>query len=152
MRAMSACWRINLKANFLLRRFWTPVRFALLTRDVFCSILKYVGISHRSIHGSYFNFEMMGNAMAEKVLQEYDAKLDNKRRCVIHGNLPFERYHIKIFDSGKIEMNPRVLASPDELSEKTLRMIYGSIKNLKENKAGSTVDFKKYGKYLKDPD
>ncbi len=95
---------------------------------------------------------MMENLMAGKVLQEYDAKLDNKRRCVIHGNLPFDRYHIKIFDSGKIEMNPRVLASPEELSEKTLRMIYGSIKNLKENKAGSAVDFKKYGKYLKDAD
>ena len=90
--------------------------------------------------------------MAEKVLQEYDAKLDSKRRCVIHGITSFDRYHVKIFDSGKVEMNPRVLASPEELSTKTLRMIYGSIRGLKENKAGSAVDFKRYKKYLKDAD
>ena len=90
--------------------------------------------------------------MAENVVQEYDAKLDNKRRCVIHGIPAFNRYHVKIFENGKIEMNPRVLASPEELSAKALRMIYGSISGLKENKAGSAVDFKRYTKYLKDAD
>jgi hypothetical protein len=49
-------------------------------------------------------------------------------------------------------MTPRVLASPEELSEKTLRMIYSSIRNFKVGKTGSTVDFKKYKKYLKDDD
>jgi hypothetical protein len=88
--------------------------------------------------------------MAEKLLQEYDAKLDNKRRCVIHGIMPFDRYHVKVFKNGKVEMTPRVLASPEELSAKTLRMIYGSIKNLKKDKAGSAVDFKLFKKYLKD--
>jgi hypothetical protein len=80
---------------------------------------------------------------------EYDAKLDTKQRCVIHGIPSFDRYHVKVFDDGNIEMSPHVLASPEELSDKTLRMIYGSIKNLKKGKAGSTtVDFAKYGQYL----
>jgi hypothetical protein len=90
--------------------------------------------------------------MIKNILQEYDAKLDNKRRCVIHGIPSFDRYHVKIFNSGKVEMTPRVLARPEDLSEKTLRMIYGSIKNLKEGKVGSIVDFKKYKKYVKDED
>jgi hypothetical protein len=90
--------------------------------------------------------------MAEKLMQEYDAKLDNKRRCVIHGIMPFDRYHVKVFENGKVEMTPRVLASPEELSAKTLRMIYSSIKSLKKEKAGSAVDFKLYKKYLKDED
>ncbi len=88
--------------------------------------------------------------MAENVFQEYDTKLDNKRRCVIHGIPAFDRYHVKVFESGRIELTPRVLASPEELSEKTLRMIYSSIKNLKEGKTGSTVDFDKYQEHLKD--
>jgi hypothetical protein len=86
--------------------------------------------------------------MAEDIIQEYDAKLDNKHRCVIHGVPVFDRYHVKVFESGKIEMTPRVLAGLEELSEKTLRMVYGSIRNLKKGKAGSLVDFKKYQKYL----
>jgi hypothetical protein len=86
--------------------------------------------------------------MSKQLFMEYDAKLDTKQRCVIHGIPSFDRYHVKVFDDGKIEMSPRVLASPEELSEKTLRMIYGSIKNLKKGKAGSAVDFAKYDKYL----
>jgi hypothetical protein len=88
--------------------------------------------------------------MTEKLLQEYDTKLDNKSRCVIHGIRSFDRYHVKVFNSGKIEMFPRVLAGPEELSAKTLRMIYSSVKSLKDGKAGSVVDFKRYKKYLKD--
>lgn len=90
--------------------------------------------------------------MAGNVLQEYDAKLDDKRRCVIHGIRSFDRYHVKVFNNGRIEMTPRVLAGPEELSVKTLRMIYGSIKGLKEGKSGGAVDFKRYKKYLKDED
>jgi hypothetical protein len=90
--------------------------------------------------------------MVKNVLQEYDTKLDNKRRCVIHGIGSFERYHVKVFNNGTIEMTPRVLASPEELSVKALRMVYGSVRNLKEGKSGAAVDFKKYKKYLKDGD
>jgi hypothetical protein len=90
--------------------------------------------------------------MPGNVLQEYEAKIDNKHRCVIHGTGAFDRYHVKVFENGTIEMTPRVLASPDQLSKKTLRMVYGSIKNLKEGKSGSVVDFKKYRKYLKEED
>ncbi len=88
--------------------------------------------------------------MAEEIIQEYDAKLDSKRRCVIHGIPAFDRYHVKVFGNGRIEMTPRVLASPEELSENTLKMIYSSIRNLQKGDAGSAVDFDKYQEHLKD--
>jgi hypothetical protein len=88
--------------------------------------------------------------MVEKIIEEYDAKLDNKQRCVVHGIPAFDRYHVRVFNSGKIELMPRVLASTDELSANTLRMLYGSIKSFKKGKAGSAVDFEKYGHYLKE--
>jgi hypothetical protein len=86
--------------------------------------------------------------MATQVLKEYDAKLDTKRRCVIHGLRSFNRYHVRVYADGTVQMQPRVLASPQELSANTLRMLYGSIKNLKKGKAGAAVDFAKYAKYL----
>ena len=88
--------------------------------------------------------------MAEKVLEEYEAKLDTKRRCVIHGIPAFDRFHVKVFASGRIEMTPRVLAKPEELSKNTLRMLYSSVNNLKKGKTGKAVEFDKYSDYLKD--
>lgn len=90
--------------------------------------------------------------MVEKIVEEYDAKLDSKHRCVIHGMSAFNRYHVRVFNSGKIEMTPRVLASPEELSENTRRMLYRSVRSLKKGKAGTAVDFGKYRKYLKEKD
>jgi hypothetical protein len=91
-----------------------------------------------------------GAIMAENILQEYDAKLDNKHRCVIHGIPAFDRYHIKVFESGKIELTPQVLVNPEELSENSLRMIYSSIRNMKKGVSGSVVDFEKHKEYLKE--
>lgn len=88
--------------------------------------------------------------MKGHILQEYDTKLDNKRRCVIHGIPAFDRYHVIVYEDGKIEMTPRVLARPEELSENTLRMIYSSVKNLKEGKVGSEINLKKYKHLLKE--
>jgi len=88
--------------------------------------------------------------MPKNIIQEYDTKLDNKRRCVIRGADSFDRYHVKVFSNGKIEMTPRVLVNPEELSENTLRMIYSSVKNLKKGKVGTAVDFDKLRPYLDD--
>ena len=85
-----------------------------------------------------------------QILEEYEAKLDAKRRCVIHGIPAFDHFHVKAFASGRIEMTPGVLAKPEELSENTLRTIYSSVNNLKKGNAGKAVDFDKYSDYLKD--
>ena len=73
-------------------------------------------------------------------------KEKKKAMMVARETLKKNRCHVKVFDSGRIVMTPRVLARPEELSKNTLRMIYSSIRNLKKGKAGSTVEFKKYKK------
>jgi len=88
--------------------------------------------------------------MKKNVLEEYDAKLDNKRRCVIRGIAAFDRYHVKVFKSGKIEMTPRVLVSPEELSENSLKMIYDSVRNFKKGVVGPAIDFDEFKEFLED--
>lgn len=90
--------------------------------------------------------------MVEQIVEEYDAKLDSKQRCIVHGIPAFERYHVRVYTSGKIEMTPRVLASTEELSENSRRMLYSSIRNFKKGKTGSAVNFAKYRKYLEEKD
>lgn len=82
--------------------------------------------------------------MKEEKIEEYEAKLDNKRRCVIRGVPPYDRYHIEVYKSGRVVMTPRVLASPEQLSSKTLKMISKSAENMKKGKVGQKVDFDKY--------
>ncbi len=90
--------------------------------------------------------------MTEKVVREYDAKLDSKHRCAIHGMPAFNRYHIKVFKNGRIEMTPRILASPDELSENSMKLNNDSIKNQKKSEINTTLNIVKYQEYRKDED
>lgn len=79
--------------------------------------------------------------MPETIFKEYDAKLDKKQRCPIQGVPFFNHFHIKVFSTGRIEMTPRFLADTEELSDRTFKMIYKPLKNLKRIKAGPTVVF-----------
>ncbi len=76
-----------------------------------------------------------------QIVEEYDTKLDSKHRCIIRGIPSIERYHVSIYDDGTVELKPRVLVSPEELSENSRRMIYSSIKNMKNGSVGGAVNF-----------
>jgi hypothetical protein len=52
-------------------------------------------------------------------IKEYDAKIDLKRRVTIRG-ARYDHYHVTEFDDGRIELAPRVLVEPFELSARTL--------------------------------
>ena len=71
------------------------------------------------------------------VLQEYDASLDSKKRCVIKGLARISRYHVTIMRTGQVILEPRVLAAPEDLSADARSMLLGSIDNLKTGKAGA---------------
>jgi hypothetical protein len=86
--------------------------------------------------------------MAAEILKEYDVTLDPRKRFTLRGKTPFDRYHVRLFADGRFVAEPRVLASPKDLSKNALKMLYGSIRNLKNGKAGPRVDFTKYAKYL----
>ena len=52
--------------------------------------------------------------------KEYDAKLDSRRRLTIR-EAPYEHYHVREFEDGRIVLEPRVLVSPNALTAETLR-------------------------------
>ena len=66
-----------------------------------------------------------GDAISPVALNEYDAKTDTKKRITLRGRA-YDYYHVTEFSDGKIELAPRVLSVPVEISENTLKMIDGS--------------------------
>ena len=78
--------------------------------------------------------------MSAQVQREYDAFLDSKRRFTLRGRSPFKHFHVKQFTDGRVLLEPRVLATPDQLSKKTLHMLDSSMQNFSKGIAGSPVD------------
>ena len=83
--------------------------------------------------------------MAAELLSEYDTTLDSKKRFVVRGLPAFKHFHVKIFKDPKssgytFKMEPRILASLDQLSEKTLRMMDKSMKNYGNGVVSEPVD------------
>lgn len=92
--------------------------------------------------------------MSAQLLTEYDATVDNKKRVVLRG-LPaaFDHYHVSVYrdsenNSYTLRMEPRVLASLDQLSSKTLRMMDRAMGNLARGKAGEPVDLQELAKHV----
>lgn len=79
----------------------------------------------------------------EKIIRQYDAKLDSKRRLTIRDS-KFNFYHIKEFNDGTLVLKPRVLVDPSELSKRTLRMMDKSIENYKKGNVSKPVNIEKY--------
>lgn len=75
----------------------------------------------------------------QAVLKEYDAKLDSKNRFSIRGS-KYEYYHVTEFEDGHIELRPRVLVEPFEISANTLKMIDQSMENLKKGWVSEPID------------
>ena len=88
------------------------------------------GISHRRI-------------VMSSLLKEYDTQLDSKKRLTVRGSR-YKYYHVEEFEDGHLELQPRVLIAPFEVSEKTLEMIDASVANMKAGRTGAPVDLSKY--------
>lgn len=78
-----------------------------------------------------------------KVIKEYDAKLDNKKRLTIRG-AKFDHYKVRELSDGKIELSPQVLIEPNRFSENTLEMIEKSVANFKMGKVSEPIDLSKF--------
>lgn len=63
----------------------------------------------------------------------YDAKIDSKKRVTLRG-AKFEYYNVVEMDDGSILLTPRVLVSPFEISEKTLKTMDQSMTSFKKGK------------------
>ena len=79
--------------------------------------------------------------MANTIVKEYDAKMDEKKRVAIR-NSNFSYFHVKEYSNGSIVLEPRILVAPFEISEKSLNMMDKSIKNLKKGKVSKKINVK----------
>lgn len=68
-----------------------------------------------------------------KAKAAYDAKVDSKKRVTLRG-AKFEYYNVVEMDDGSILLTPRVLVSPFEISEKTLKTMDKSMTSFKKGK------------------
>ena len=55
-------------------------------------------------------------------VKTYDAKIDSKKRITLRSAL-YEYYHAEEYDDGRIILEPRELAPPFQISEKSLAMV-----------------------------
>ena len=68
----------------------------------------------------------------------YDAKMDSKKRVTLRG-AKYEYYNVQEMDDGSVLLSPRVLVSPFEVSENTLKTMDQSIKNIKAGKVSKPI-------------
>ena len=76
-------------------------------------------------------------------IQEYDAKLDSKRRLTLR-NASFEYYHVQEMDNGTIVLEPRELTVPSQISANTLAMMDASVRNMKAGKVSAPLDLSEF--------
>lgn len=74
------------------------------------------------------------------MVQEYDAKLDSRRRITIR-NTPYEYYHVEEFEDGVIRLEPRELTVPFQISKNTLQMMDSAMENFNNGEAVDLSDF-----------
>ena len=85
------------------------------------------------------------NAMTKE--KEYDAKLDSKKRLTVRGART-KHYHVTEYDDGTVELSPRELIHPDEISRRTLQMMDKAMENLKKRKVSKPVDMEELEELL----
>ena len=73
------------------------------------------------------------------IVKEYEAKLDSKHRITIRGS-DYQYFRVKQYGDGHLELLPRVLVDPKEISKNTLQMMDKSIENLKKGKVSEAID------------
>jgi len=76
--------------------------------------------------------------MKTKIVKQYTTSLDTKKRITIR-EAAFSLYNVKVYNDGKVVLNPRVLIDPNTVSKRTFKMIESSMKNLKEGKVSSPI-------------
>ena len=82
-----------------------------------------------------------------QAITEYDARVDSKKRIILRG-AKTDYYHVVEKADGTIELSPRVLVHPDQISKKSLSTLDSSVENLKKGKASPPVDLNDLKKLL----
>ena len=81
--------------------------------------------------------------MSVTLVKEYDAHLDMKKRVTLRG-AEAEYYAVRMFEDGRIVIEPRVLVPPEMISKRTLKMLDKAATNLKKGKVSKPIDLDRY--------
>jgi archaellum component FlaF (FlaF/FlaG flagellin family) len=76
--------------------------------------------------------------MRTKVIKQYTTSLDTKKRITIREAV-FSHYNVKVYNDGKVVLNPRMLIDPNMISKNSFKMIESSMKNFKEGKVSDPI-------------
>lgn len=74
-----------------------------------------------------------------QAIKEYYARLDAKKRITLRGAKTMY-YRVREKEDGTIELSPRILVHPGEISAKTLASIDRAVDHLKKGEASDAVD------------
>ena len=80
-----------------------------------------------------------------KQVKEYDAKVDGKRRVTLRG-ASFDHYHVIEYADGRIELDPRQLVAPFEISRVGLNILDRSMVNFGKGQVSDPVDLTAFQK------
>ena len=81
--------------------------------------------------------------MSVALVKEYDAHLDEKKRITLRG-AEAEYYAVRMFEDGRVVLEPRVLVPPDMISKRTLKVLDRAAKNFKKGKVSEPIDLDRY--------
>ncbi len=97
------------------------------------------GISHHVPHMPAATRRRSKSTEQITVLQDYDVAADAKNRISLRG-AKAKYFHVKALSNGSYVLEPRVLVSPEDIPERTLKMLERSVTSLKQGKASPPVD------------
>jgi hypothetical protein len=104
------------------------------------------GISHQWPSGRRSNSEQEETLMTVELLKEYDTAIDGKHRITVRGGsrrLKYKNYHVRIFNDGRVLLEPRILVDPKLISKRTLTMMDRAMSNYAKGSVSEPVDLKK---------
>ena len=78
-----------------------------------------------------------------EAIRTYDAKVDAKKRITLR-NAKYEYYNVKELQNGTLILEPRELAVPFSVSERTLAMMDDAVANLKQGTVSDIVDLSEF--------
>src|SRR5260370_6112963 len=73
------------------------------------------------------------------VVADYNVAADAKKRISLR-NAKTKYFHVKAFSNGCFLLEPRVLAPPQAISTRSLKMLDKSVANLKKGLASAPID------------
>jgi len=81
--------------------------------------------------------------MKQTIVREYDAHLDSKGRITLR-EAASEYYAVKVYENGRVMLEPRVLVPLELVSKKALKTLDQAARHFKKGKASAPIALKKY--------